>query len=356
MKANHGDQPVNNETYAALQAMPKIELHRHLEGSPRLSTLLEIAQKENLPLPITTFKDLRPMVQVMPEDPRTIANFLSKFSVLRQFFTSLDTAYRLAQEAVLDAAEDNIKYMELRFTPRAWSNGGEIPAHDVVACVCDAVSSTTAEHDIEVKLIVSPNRHESVEIAQEATEAAIAHRNQGIVGVDLGGKEPGYQVYPFRKVFRMAKDSGLRITLHAGEWAGPESIWDAISTVGTERIGHGVQVMQDPGVVNILIDKGIVLEVCPSSNIETGSLPSFDSHPLPDLIDSGLKVTINTDDPLIFNVTLTDELYRSMQHFSLTLDAIKKQTILAAQAAFLPVAGRSALEEQFRSWLYPKNV
>ena len=343
----------NNEIYAALQAMPKIELHRHLEGSPRLSTLLEVAQEKNLPLPINTVEDLRPMVQVMPDEPKNVVNFLSKFSVLRQFFTSLDVASRLAREAVLDAVEDNIKYMELRFTPRAWSNDGEIPAQDVVSCVCDAVSSTAAEHDIEVKLIVSPNRHESVEIAREAVEAAIAHRDQGIVGVDLGGKEPGHQVYPFREVFRAAKDSGLRITLHAGEWAGPESVWDAISTVGTERIGHGVRVMQDPGVVNILIDKGIVLEVCPSSNIDTGSLPSFDSHPLPDLIDSGLKVTINTDDPLIFNVNLTDELYRSTQHFSLTLDDMKEQTILAAQAAFLPESERSALEKQFRSWLYP---
>jgi len=332
--------------------MPKIELHRHLEGSIRLQTLVEIAQEYELDLPYSV-EALRPLVQVMPAEPRTFQNFLSKFGVLRHFFLSRDVIRRITREVVIDAAEDNVKYFELRFTPKALCNLVGCSAHEVVSLVCETVAETAAEYDIIVRLIVSPNRHESVEIAEEAAQAAIDHRHMGIVGLDVGGSEPGNPVYPFRNIFKRARAAGLFITVHAGEWAGPESVWDAISNIHTDRIGHGIRVLEDPGVAEVLIDRGIVLEVCPKSNIDTGSHPALETHPLPHLIESGLKVTINTDDPLLFNISLTDELVNSMEHLSLTIEDIKNHTMMAAESAFLPDSERAQLVRQFRQWLYP---
>lgn len=350
---NEESRQEDNNLYDVIRAMPKIELHRHLEGSLRLSTLLDIARDHKIELPGYEIEVLRPLVQVMPDEPRTWQNFMAKFGVLRQFFASPEIIRRITREAIIDAADDNVKYMELRFTPKALSNIVQCTAHEAVNWVCTTVEETVAEYDIQVRLIVSPNRHESVEDAEEAAQAAIDHRHMGVVAIDIGGKEPGYSVYPFRDMLRRARAAGLFVTLHAGEWAGPESVWDAVSSVPTDRIGHGVRVLHDLGIVNVLIDRGIVLEVCPSSNVDTGSQPSFALHPLPDLISSGLKVTINTDDPLIFDLTLTEELVRSVQYMSMSLDDVKQHTLVAAESAFLPDSEKAALVDQFRQWLYP---
>lgn len=344
---------MEDELYEAIRAMPKIELHRHLEGSVRLETLVDIARDYEIDVPLDV-EELRPLVQVMPDEPRTFQNFLSKFGVLRHFFASTDIIYRITREAIVDAANDNVKYLELRFTPKALSNIVGCSSHEAVNIVCQTAESTAEEYGIMVRLIVSPNRHESVEIAAEAAEAAIDHRHMGVVALDVGGSEPGNPVYPFRQIFKRARAAGLRTTVHAGEWVGPESIWDAISNVNTDRIGHGIRVLEDEGIANILIDRGIVLEVCPSSNVDTGSHSTdLSTHPLPRLIDRGLQVTINTDDPLLFNISLTDELFRTVKHMALTLDDLKQHTILAAQSAFLPDSQRMALVKQFTEWLYP---
>lgn len=336
-----------------LRTLPKIELHRHLEGSLRLQTMLEVGHEYGINLPLQHVETLRPLVQVMPDDPRSWQSFMSKFAILRQFFVSEAVIRRVTREVIIDAAMDNVKYLELRFTPKALSNVVERTPHQIVEWVCQTAEQTASEYDIMVRLIVSVNRHESVLIAEEAAQAAIDHRHMGVVALDLAGIEPGYQVYPFRDVFKRARSAGLNVTLHAGEWEGSQSIWDAMSNVGADRIGHGIRVLDDPGVVNILLERDIVLEVCPSSNVDTGVCTSLIDHPLPQLIASGLKVTINTDDPLVFGITLSDELHRTMQSMYMTLDDIKQQTLTAAQSAFLPTSERKQLVQQFSDWLYP---
>lgn len=346
---------IDNELYETIRAMPKVELHRHLEGAIRVETLVDIAREHDFEMPEYTVEMLRPFVQMMPEEPRTMKNFLAKFTVLRQFLLSPEIIRRVTREAVIDAANDNVKYFELRFTPNALCNIIDWSAQDAVACVCETAAETADEYDIQVKLIVSMNRHESLEIGEAATAAAIAHRHMGIVGLDLGGNEVGHSAHVFRNVFNQARRAGLRVTLHAGEWQGAESVWDAIGNVGVDRVGHGIRVLEDEGVVNILVERGIVLEVCPTSNVDTGVVPHLKSHPLPALLERGVKATINTDDPLMFNLTLTEELYRSVDQMGLTLDDLKRQTILAAESAFLPDSERESLVDQFQNWLYPET-
>src|SRR5258706_10266796 len=180
-----------------MTSLPKIELHRHLEGSVRLETLVDTARKYKIELPAMDVEGLRSYVQITPDSPTDSAHFLGKFNLLRRFYYSDEVIHRVAYEAVEDAAADQIKYMELRFTPKALSRLMNFPFRDVVKWVCDGVDEAQAKHDIKVRLIISMNRHESVKDGERALEAALEGRKRGVVGVDLAGQESGYDGKPF---------------------------------------------------------------------------------------------------------------------------------------------------------------
>lgn len=334
-----------------VRALPKIELHRHLEGSVRLSTLVEIAQQYGIEMPEYDIETLRPFVQMMPGEPKTWQNFLAKFPTLRQFYRSPEIIRRIAREAVIDAALDNVKYLELRFTPKALCSVSQCDMYEVVGWVCETALQTAAEYNIEVGLIASMNRHENVEIGKLVLQAALDHRENGIVGLDLAGQEAGYSAIPFRPIFRRAKGEGLGVTVHAGEWEGAQNVWDAVGNLSADRVGHGIRALEDPGIVNILIERGIVLEVCPSSNVDSGVVAGLENHPLPKLFQQGILTTINTDDPLVSNIALTDEMVRAVEHMAFTLDDLKQHILRSAQAAFLPEDRKQALVEKFQNWL-----
>ncbi|MDX1991339.1 MAG: adenosine deaminase [bacterium] len=352
-RLNQESNPPRSDVPEVVRALPKIELHRHLEGAVRLETLVDVAQQHGIEMPEYTSEVLRPFVQMHPEEPRTAQNFLAKFAVLRQFFMSQGVIARITREAVIDAAADQVKYMELRFTPAALCQVSKCTPEDVVALVCETATTTAAEQGIDVRLIVSINRHESIELGERVLKAALNNRSRGVVGFDLAGKEAEFSAVPFRDIIKKAKVEGLGITLHAGEWEGAPSVWDAVGNLGADRIGHGIRALEDLGMVQIIAARGIVLEVCPSSNVDSGVVPDFKDHPLPVLIEHGVKITINTDDPLVSGITLSDEIHRTMQYLSLSLDDVKQHTLTAAHAAFLPDDERQALVAKFEAWFAP---
>ena len=336
-----------------IRAMPKIDLHRHLEGSLRLETLLSIALEYGITLPALDIEGLRPFVQMVPGEPHSWQQFLAKFQVLRQFYRSETIIKRVTHEVIADAAADNVKYMELRFTPQALNNLMRCDYDQVVEWVCDAAADATDQLDIQVMLILSMNRHESVEIGEEVLEAAIQFADRGVVGLDLAGQEAGHSGLPFRDLFERAKAAGLGVTIHAGEWAGAENVREAIEALGADRIGHGIRTVEDPALLDLLQARGTVLEVCPTSNIQSGAVADFGVHPLVALYQQGVKTTINTDDPLICNVTMSDEIIQVLASMPLTLDDVKQNILTAANAAFLPPDQRAALVAQYQGWLYP---
>ncbi len=342
---------IDQELAAAVRAMPKVELHRHLEGSLRLETLLSIALEHHITMPRFDVEGLRPFVQIMPGEARSMKHFLNKFSVLRMFYRSEHIIKRVTAEVVADAAHDNVKYMELRFTPQALNNLIKCSFTDVVGWVCEAVNGAAAEHGIQVGLILSMNRHESPEIGDSVLQAAIAHVNDGVVGIDLAGQERDFKAAPFRPLFERAREAGLGVTVHAGEWAGADSVREAVCDLYAERIGHGIRAVEDEDLCEILADLGTVLEVCPTSNYHSGVVDDYNVHPLPELVKRRLLTTINTDDPLISNITLSDELINVLNFTTLTLDDIKRQQITAAGAAFLKPEARAKLVTQFREWM-----
>lgn len=335
--------------YSAVRALPKIELHRHLEGAVRLQTLVDIAHDAGIEMPEYDTETLRPFVQMMPGETRDHLHFLSKFHTLRQFFRSPEIIRRVAREVVADAAADNVKYMELRFTPRALSNILNCSYEDVITWVCQTATTEATAHNVQVRFIVSMNRHESVEIGEQVLNAALGLRELGVVAIDLAGNENGFPAQPFRDVFDRAKAAGMGVTIHAGEWAGAESMYTAIHDLGADRIGHGVRAADDPALVELLAERQTVLEICPTSNVHSGVVSDWAEHPIQTLYKNRVRTTINTDDPLVSNITLSDEIMRALEHMSFTLDDIKTHTLTAARAAFLSPDERETLAGQFEA-------
>ncbi|NWG18366.1 MAG: adenosine deaminase [Chloroflexi bacterium] len=334
-----------------IRALPKIELHRHLEGAVRLETLIEVAQVYGFEMPEYEVETLRPFVQMMPDEVHNYQHFLGKFTTLRQFFRSPDIIRRVTQEAVADAAADNIRYLELRFTPPALSSIIRCSYQEVIDWVCAAAAEAARAHAITVRLIVSINRHESVQNGEEVLQAALAYRDRGVVALDLAGNENQYPAQPFYPLFKQAKAAGLFVTIHAGEWAGAEGVREALTCLHADRIGHGVRSIEDPELVAELVEHGVSLEICPSSNLDSGVVAAWPEHPLAPLYRQGVKVTINTDDPIISAITLSDELTRVITRLSFELDDIKQAILNAAGAAFLPPAERESLLARFKNWL-----
>lgn len=339
----------HSDLHDYLAALPKIELHRHLEGSIRLQTLVDVAQEYDLDLPARTAEGLRAHVQITSADKFDSMHFLSKFAVLRRFFVSPEVIKRVAREAVADAAADHIRYMELRFTPKALAKLMNYPFESVVGWVCEAVQEEQEKHPIQVRLIVAVNRHEGVGDAERQIMAAVAHRQDGVVGVDLCGQEMGYPADPFLPLFRDAHQDGLGITIHAGEWDTPLNIAYAIEEIGASRIGHGVRVMENSAVVMLARLIGVTFEVCPTSNWQSGVIHQLDQHPFREMNGLGLRTTLNTDDPAICNISLTDEYQVAVDKLGLSVEELRLSVRRAAEASFLPMLERERLAAELET-------
>ena len=330
--------------------LPKVELHRHLEGSLRLQTMLEVAQAHGISLSDSILR-LSDMVQVQDEDPLTFQNFLAKFNTLRLFYKSPDVIHRVTREAVEDAARDNVQYMELRFTPVALSRAERFPLHDVMDWVCTSAASAAEEFGIQVRLIASVNRHESPELAEQVAWLAAAHIDDGIVGMDLAGNEAEFSAMPFAGIFNEAKQAGLHLTIHAGEWGGADNVREAVEQVGAERIGHGVRVMEDENAVALTRERGTTFEVCVTSNYQSGVVPALSDHPFPRMLQAGLDVTLNTDDPSVSRIDLSHEFKLAHQDLGMPLDVLKERVLEATQAAFLPEDEKARLVKKLKKEL-----
>lgn len=336
--------------FTTIKNLPKIDLHRHLEGSLRLETLYEIALEYDLGISVENLEQLRPYVQVM-DDPAHHEAFLRKFEVLRHFYRSPETIYRLAYEAVADAAADNVKYLELRFSPQALSRVRGFPLANVTDWVIAAVGQASHDYDIDVGLIITLVRHDPVSQAREVAEVAFERFGKGIVGLDLAGNEVKFPSTPFSPLFKEAKATGLGITVHAGEWASAHGVREAVEELYADRIGHGIRVIENSRVLRMVRERGVALEVCLTSNLQTGVVHNLTHHPLTDMLDLELKATLNTDDPSVSDVTLSDEYQIALEVLRIRYPLLRQMVLNAAQAAFLPDAPRAALLARFEQWL-----
>lgn len=324
------------------RALPKVELHRHLEGSLRLTTMLDIARQHDILVPDDVI-GLSNLVQMQEQEGFSFRTFLSKFNTLRLFYRSPQAIHRITREAIEDAAKDNVRYLELRFTPAALSRAERFPLNDVMQWVINSAQAAAQEFGILVRLIASVNRHESPELAEQVAWLAAEHKDEGIVGLDLAGNEAEYPSEPFYGVFKEARQAGLHIVVHAGEWGPAVNVQQAIVELGAERIAHGVRVLEDQAITAMTRERGTPFEVCVTSNYQSGVVPGTQDHPLPRMLAAGLDATVNTDDPSVSRITLSHEYHVVCDELAVPLTVLKQRILAAAGAAFLPDDERATL-------------
>ncbi len=343
----------NSLTYDQLKAIPKIDLHRHLEGSLRLSTLVDIAKAYNLEVP-KEIEALRPYVQVIDEPPNAFT-FLAKFEMLRQFYRSPEMIKRLVYEVVADADLDNVKYLELRFSPQALSRVRGFALNAVTDWVIESVNQASEDFEIDVRLIVTLVRHNSLEQARQVAELALDRLNRGIVGLDLAGDEINHSAMPFAPIFREAGELGMGITIHAGEWMGAETVREAIESLNAHRIGHGTRTREDASVMSLVRERNVSLEICLTSNVHTASIKKVKEHPLKQFLNANIPVTLNTDDPSVSNISLSHEFNVAVQEARINYNDLRRMTFTAIDTAFLKPEEKLNLRHRFEQY-WPEDM
>lgn len=326
-------------------ALPRIDLHRHLDGSVRVQTILDLANQYNLALPAWTVDELRPVVQVNSPQPGILA-FFERFHWQTLGMVNADSIRRIAYENVEDAAREGLDYLELRFSPLFMAKAHELDPRMVTRAVVEGIQDGIRDHGVPVGLIGILSRTYGPEAAQAELDAILTCR-ENILGLDLAGDEVHFPGELFIPHFRRARDTGLRITVHAGEAAGPESVWQAIHDLGAERIGHAVHAPEDPALMDYLSDHGIPVESNLTSNVQTSTVPDYVSHPLKHFLERGIRATINTDDPGISAIDLDYELHTAATLAGLTGEQIAQARWNALEAAFLPEALRESIREKY---------
>lgn len=314
-------------------SLPLIDLHRHLDGSVRLETILDLGQKHNLPLPAWDIESLRPHVQVTEPQPGVMA-FLEKFKWMIAVLVDYDACRRVAYENVEDLLRDQIDYAELRFSPWFMAGGNGLKPQGVVEAVVDGVNAGIHDFGVPVQLIGIISRTYGPEVGMKELESILAYKDH-FVAVDLGGDEAGFPARLFVEHFKKVRDAGLHVTIHAGESDGSHSIQDSIEMLGAERIGHAVRAFESPEVVELMRSKRIGIESNLTSNVQTSTVESFATHPLRRFVEEGLLATINTDDPGISGITLKHEYLVAAPAAGLTRKQIVQAQANALETAFL---------------------
>jgi len=339
---------MNNSMLAKKMKMfPKADLHRHLEGSITPRTLLTAATRYGGKLPTYELDRLIELVQADKEPPG-FTHFLSKFEIFRGFYPGRKAIEYIAHTAVAEAAEDNVKYLELRYSPTHFACSGRFDERDVIMWITGALRRASEERGIVVVPVLTISRDYGVGLAQKTVDLVLDMPNGFFYGLDIAGNELCNSAGPFADLFSMVKARGLGLTIHAGEAGGAENVREAVIDFNADRIGHGIRAGDDASVMGLLRDNDVLLEVCLTSNLQTGVVPCVGEHPLPRLIEHGVPVSLNTDDPAISAISLTDEYVSAVTGLKLTEIDLRALNLAALDHAFYP--DRRELKKRLRRY------
>jgi len=321
--------------------LPKTDLHVHLDGSLRLETILELAEQQKVRLPAGDMEGLRPFVQV-GEGCKSLVEYLKAFDVTLSVMQTYEGLVRTAFELAEDAAQENVRYMEVRYSPILHQQQG-LTLHAIVQAVLEGLARAEKLYGIRTGVILCGMRHISPEISLKLADLTVAFKNKGVVGFDLAGAEEDFPAKRHKEAFGRVLANNINCTLHAGEAYGPESIHQAIHQCGAHRIGHGVRLVEDGDLLNYVNDHRIPLECCPSSNVQTKAVKRMADHPLRLFFDLGLRVTVNTDNRLVTGTTVSREFLVIHEQLGFSLEEIKEIILMGFKSAFLPYAIKRAL-------------
>ena len=326
--------------------LPLIYLHRHLDGSVRLETILEVGGKYNLPLPAKDLEGLRPYTQVTTPQPDILA-FFAKFEWQVGILVNYDVCHQVAYENVQDAQREGIDYIELRFSPMFMAEPHGLYPEGIVEAVVDGVRAGQRDFGVQTNLIGIISRTYGPKTGQQELDALLTHRDQ-LVALDLAGDEKNFPGGWFVNHFKQAWDVGWQVTVHAGEAGGSQSIWQAIRELRATRIGHAVRAVDDPNLMDYLAANGIGVETNLTSNVQTSTVPSYARHPLKTFLKHGILATINTDDPGISAIDLPFEYEVAVERAGLSEEQAAQAQQNALEIAFLTPDEKEALREKKR--------
>jgi len=317
-----------------VHSLPKAELHCHLDGSLRPSTILELAKEQNIKLPKPDLKSLTKYLEV-GDSCKNLEEYLERFNVTLSVLQTKESLRRATFELAEDCASENIRYLEIRFSPILHQEKG-LKLTDIINAVLEGKQQAEQKLKIRVGIIICGIRHLDPEKTLVLAELAVAYKNRGVVGFDLAGAEENFPAKHFKESFFLIVNNNINTTVHAGEAYGPESIHQAIHYISATRIGHGTRLREDGDLLNYVNDHRIPLEMCITSNVQTKAVESIDKHPVKFYFDYGIRVTLNTDNRLISKTTLTDEYMLAIKEFGFNADELKYLIINSFKSAFLP--------------------
>jgi aminodeoxyfutalosine deaminase len=292
-------------------SFPKIELHVHLEGTVRAETLLDIAARNDIALPADSVEGLRELYRF-----RDFAHFIEVWLMTTRALRKAEDFRQVVLDYAREAAGYGAVYIEGIFAPAGPVAHG-VGWEEVFEGYCDGAQEARELHGVEVRLTPDISRGLPMEVARQTARYAVKYRDRGVVGLGLGGLEAGFPPEPYAEAFALARDGGVASVPHAGEMAGTRSVRGALEALGAHRIRHGIRSVEDPGLLCELAGRGTVLDVCPISNLRTGAVATLAEHPLPELIAAGVRCSISTDDPAMFETDLSSE-YAVAQNLGVT--------------------------------------
>jgi adenosine deaminase len=332
-----------DKTEQFIRAMPKAEIHLHLEGAIPHETLLAQIQRKGTEPSIRTVEDLKAKL-TYTDFPSFIDLWVWKNTFIKDEKDFEDIAYAM----LAGLSRQNVKYVESFYAPGDYSRFG-LSTEGITECVISGKERALKDFGIRCELIVDLIRDHGPEIGMKRLDEVTPYLGKGVIGIGIGGSEQLFPAGPYAEVYKEARRRGFRLTAHAGEVAGAESIRSAIEDLGAERIGHGVRAYEDPEVVTILKERRLPLEMCIISNSKTGVCPSVRDHPIKDYFRQGLVVTVNSDDPSMFSSTLTDEYLALGRDLDFTQDQVKQVALNAVRASFLPAEDKTELISVFEN-------
>lgn len=322
-------------------SIPLVDLHRHLDGNVRVNTIWELGHQHGIALPADSLETLAPFVQIQGKETSLVA-FLKKLDWMVAVLADLDAVKRVAYENVADAALSGLDYAELRFSPYYMAMNHKLPIEGVVEAVVDGVKAGLKDYNVKINLIGIMSRSFGQAACTQELEGLLAHK-QHLVAMDLAGDELGFPGELFNDHFKRVRDAGLAITAHAGEAAGSQSMWQAIQELGATRIGHGVNAIHDPKLMEYLAKHRIGIESCPTSNLHTSTVVSYAEHPFRTFMDAGVLISLNTDDPGVSAIDIKHEYLIAKSELKLTDAELAQVQRNGVEMAFLSDSERKAL-------------
>jgi len=324
-----------------IRKLPKAELHCHLDGSVRPRTVLELARGQGVELPTTNLPKLTRLMQA-GKRTRNLGDYLRIFDLTLAVMQQKEALYRTAYELVEDCAAENVRHLEVRYSP-ILHRKKRLPFEDIVDPVIAGLRDAGAKHDMSTGVIICGIRSMAPRVSMALAELAVAYKGRGVLAFDLAGQERDYPAKAHRGAFQLILEHNINSTVHGGEAFGAASIAQALHYCGAHRIGHGTRLREDPDLMRYVRDHRVPLEMCLSSNIQTRAVKRIQDHPCGDYFRQGLRVTLNTDNRLMSATTLSEEIALAARAFRFSPYEVKRIILNGFKSAFLPYPQKARL-------------